>query len=319
MIGGLLPLLVLLSVPATLVLVLVMVPRRRSLVAVEAAALPGLLRLRRATVVGRLLGLGTGALLIVPVASLGGLGRGLMLVPATFAAVQIAGVLFADVVARNAARVPGVAGLEVRVLGDFLPRRLVRYTALAATALVTLMAWTTAVADPDDLGRAGRSFRHGCTAECGAGDVSRAFGPWPGSFYSAPLAVALLLVVLFAGAALWVTVRRPRNGADSEIARVDDVIRRRSAESVVAGVGIAVGGSLAGLGFFAGPALAVRDVGSVLQATGLLITGGALAAVVLTVWCVVVLLLPGAGTAGTPSDSAGSTGAVPAPPAGRRG
>jgi hypothetical protein len=293
---------------------LLVVPSRRRLVAHNEAAFPGLARLRRSTLTGRLLAVVIGLAVIVPVGATGRLGRGLMLVPAVFAAVQVLGVLIGDVVARRDARTPGIAGLEVRRARDFLPRRLVRLVSLAAGALAVLLAWATAVGSPDDLGRAGRSLTYVCTEAC----TSEGLGPWPGSYYSVPITVALLLVVLFAGLAVWVTVRRPRNGADPEVVRVDDVVRRRSVESVVSSVGIAVCGSLAGVGVIAGAPLATSGANHApvaLQVAGWVVLAAGLSSLVLLVWCVVVLLLPGAGmdAGGRPvreSEPGGTAGAA---------
>lgn len=292
--AGLVFVLPLLAVAATLVLVLVTVPRRRGLCAVDEAALPGLARLRRWQMSLRLLAVVVGLAVIGPVTTLGRLGRGLMVVPAVFAAVQVLGILIGDVITRDDARTPGMAGIEVRRARDYLPQRLVRLLALAAIALAGFLIWATAVASPDDLGRPGRSLTFDCTEGCTSGGLT----PWPGSYYSVPMTVALLLLLLFACLAAWVTVRRPRNGADHEIVRVDDAVRRRSVESVVASVGIATSGSLAGVGVVAGAhlaasganhaPLALQMAGWALFATGVLSLG-------LFVWCVVVLLLPGAG------------------------
>lgn len=250
------------------------------------------MHLRRSVLTGRLLGFVIGLAVIVPVAVAGQLGRGLMLVPAVFAAVQILGVLVGDVIARDDARTVGVAGLEVRRVRDFLPQPLTWLVAVMAVALAGLLAWATAVASPDDLGRHGRALTYACTEGCTYGR----FGPWPGSYYSLPMTVALLSVGLFAALAVWVTVRRPRNGANADIVRTDDVMRRRSVESVVASMGIATAGSLAGVGVVAGSGLAISagNAAFALQAAGWGVLATGLASLVPLVWCVVVLLLPGA-------------------------
>ncbi len=288
--SGLLFLMPLLAVAATTLVVLLTVPRRRSLVAMDKAAFPRLARLHRSMLLARLAGILLGLAVIVPVATSGRLGRGLMLVPAVFAAVQILAVLTGDVIARHDARTPGSAGIEVRRVRDFLPAGLTRLTTLAAAALTVLLAWATVVASPDDVGRPGRSLAYTCTEDCSSGRL----GPWPGSFYSVPMALALLAVVVLGGTAVLGTVRRPRNGSDSEIVRVDDAVRRRSVESVVASMGIAVSASLAGVGVFAGFGLAAENRAPVdLRMVGWFALGGGLASLVLLVWCLVILLLPG--------------------------
>ena len=274
--------------------VLWVVPRRRALVAVDEAAHPGLARLRRSTLLVRLVAMVVGAVAAVVTASTGGLGRGFALAPAVFAAVQILGVLAVDLLARDDARSPGTAGLEVRRVRDFSAPGLVRLAAAAGVGLALFLAWAGAVAGPDDLGRAGRALTYSCVQGCDHGTLS----PWPGPYYSVPMAVALLAVVLLAGLAVRVTVRRPRNGASPEIVAVDNVVRRRSVESVLAAVGVAISGSLAGTALLAGGRLAGLgpNRGPVaLQVTGWFVLLAGLAALVGLVWCLVVLLLPGAG------------------------
>jgi hypothetical protein len=282
------------AVAASFVLVLLAVPRRRALVALDEAAFPSLARLRRSAVVSRRLAFVAGIAVIVPLGSSGELGRGLMLVPAAFASVLIIGVLAGDAFARNDARTPGAAGLEVRRVRDFLPRRLALMTSLTAVALTVFLAWATAIASPDDLGRAGRSLAFRCVQDCTAGSV----GPWPGSFYSVPMSASLLVVALLGGLTLLTAVRRPRDGSDPDIVGVDDVVRRRCVESVVASMGLAVSGSLAGVGLLAGGQLASLGVSHgpiALQLAGWVTLAVGSASVFLAVWCVVILLLPGAG------------------------
>ena len=184
--GGLIVLLPLVAVAATLVVVLVAVPRRRALVAVNKAEFPGLAHLRRSTLLTRPLALLLGLAVTAPVTMFGRLGQGVALVPAAFAAVQILGVLAADTVARNDARTPGSAGLEVRRLREVLPVPLTQLTTLAAGALTFLLTWATVVASPDDRGLAGRWLSYTCADDCTGG----ALGPWPGSFYAVPMAMA---------------------------------------------------------------------------------------------------------------------------------
>src|SRR6478609_2436346 len=181
-----LPFLLLLAVAAVAAAaVLVAVPRRRALVALDQQAFPGLARLRRTTVVSRLVALALGLVVLVAVGAAGHLGRGLALAPAAFAAVQVLGVLVGDLVSEHDARTPGSAGLEVRRVRDFLPVRLTLVTVLAAGALGALLGGSTLVAAPDDLGRAGRALSYRCAEDCTSGSL----GPWPGSYYSLPMAV----------------------------------------------------------------------------------------------------------------------------------
>ncbi|SDS38175.1 hypothetical protein [Actinopolymorpha singaporensis] len=291
--GGFALALPLVALVACLAVVLWAVPRRRALVAVDEAAHPGLARLRRSTLLGRGVAMVAGVIAAVATASTGGLGRGFALAPAVFAAVQIVGVLAADLLARDDARTQGTAGLEVRRVRDFSPPRLVRFIVATGAVLALFLAWAGVVAVPDDLGRAGRALTYSCTVGCD----HRTLSPWPGSYYSVPMVAALLLVLVLAGTAVGATVRRPRNGAAPEIVAVDDVVRRRSVESVLAAVGVAFTGSLAGTALLVGGRLAGLGANhgpAALQVVGWSTLLAGLAALVWLVWCLVALLLPGA-------------------------
>jgi hypothetical protein len=267
----------------------------------DPAAAPGLARLRAAALWTRSAALAIGVVLVALVSHLGGLGRGLMLAPAAFGGAQVLGVLVADLVARGAARMPGVAALEVRRVRDFVPRRLLTLVAVTAVSLGALLAWTVALGVPDDLGRAGRALGY----SCGAGCTGRR-GPWPGSYYAVPLIAALSVVVLLAVLALATTVHRPRNGADAQIRRVDGTVRRRAAESVLAGVGVAVAGSLCGVALVAAETARHPDLPTSVAVGGWFAAGAGVLGLATLVWSAALLLAPG---------SAGSTSTGPATPA----
>jgi hypothetical protein len=135
----------------------------------------------------------------------------------------------------------------VRRVRDYLPRRLAGTVLTAVVLLAGLLVTTTAMGSTDDLGRAGRSL----SAQCGA-LVSSTVGPWPGSFYSLPLAAVVALGLLVAAVALRSVVRRPRQGGDLS---ADDVLRRRAAETVTAAAGLLVVVPFAGVAVIAAGAL----------------------------------------------------------------
>lgn len=300
--------LICLGIIVALVALAVVVARpRRERARAAAAQLPGLCRLVRTQNVARGVALLAGIAITLPAAAAWTLGRGLMLAPAAFAAAQVVAVLIADRVSYDAVRSPGVAGLEVRRVRDYLPRGLTALTVLAAAALAAALTWTTAVASPDDLGRAGRALTYRCVDGCGLARIS----PWPGSFYSAPLAVGLGVVAALALAAVTITVRRPRNGADASVTVIDDAVRRRSVETVVAALGLAISASLTGVAMVAGlRLLADADVpsgGSLTTGAALLTFAGAGSCVVM-LCCAVSLLLPGAGASPAPRPAPDQVG-----------
>ncbi len=289
------------TIGALLLAALIFVPRRRKLVAIDAPAFPALVRLRNVTLIARLIGVVVGIVAIVAVANAGRLGIGVLLAPAVFAATQILATLAAGVITHNAARTPGVAGLEVRNIRTYLPMGLTTVVASVTALLTVVLVWTTAVASTDDMGRAGRQFQFSYPCDGDAYGCSSAFGPFPGSFYTVPLAIVLAVTLLIAAMTIIVTVRRPRNASDPEILRVDDVVRSRSVESVIAAVGVATSGSLFASSFLIGSGLGfTRDyVPADLHVIGVSATVIAGLSLLMMSWCVVVLLLPGARAART--------------------
>lgn len=180
------------------------------------------------------------------------LGRGTMLIPAVLGAFVVAGVGLGETVVRPQRPAgPRTASLAPRRVVDYLPRALgTAVAAIAALHLATLTL-TTTTASTDDVGRAGRQVAARC------GDMTSAASPYPGSFYSVPLVLLLLVIGLTTAAALTAVVRRPRGFAPDDV--TDDVLRRRSTTRVLAAAGAAVAASHVGIAFFAGTALLKLD------------------------------------------------------------
>jgi hypothetical protein len=80
-------------------------------------------------------------------------------------------------------------------------------------------------------------------------------GPWPGSFYSAPLALALAAGLIGAAIVLHRVVRRPRVASDAELRAIDDIVRERAAQTITAACGVLVAVPLAGTAIIAGGVL----------------------------------------------------------------
>lgn len=162
-----------------------------------------------------------------------------IIAPAAIAGSLIIAQIIAEVAVYRRAQEKGIAALEVRTVSDFLPFRQLAITATATLALVGYLFTTSRIAD--DSGR---------TLSYTTGDVMNTAGPFPGTAFSIPIAisVALLSVLLIAGLA--VVARRPRNGADSHLAGVDDQLRRASATGMVAAVGIGVAVYMMGTAYF---------------------------------------------------------------------
>jgi hypothetical protein len=216
------------------------------------------------------------------------LGRGTMLIPAILGLFLVAGVGLAETVVRPR-RPPGprTASLAPRRVVDYLPRALATAVGGIVAVHLATLALTTATASTDDMGRAGRQIAARC------GDFGSGAGPYPGRFYSVPLALLLALVALATVTALLAVVRRPRGFAPDDVS--DDVLRRRSATRILAAAGAAVAASHVGIALFAGTALLRMDCQRAWMApAGWLLVASIPAALLLLGWFVGRIVVPGA-------------------------
>ena len=137
------------------------------------------------------------------------------------------------------------AAVETRTLGAILPRGRAVLLAVSTTLLVGVLALGAAWGSSDDLGRAGRWLTRQCVIEePGVGQVlvGSSRGPWPGSFYAVPLALALVVLAVLVGAALRAIVDRPRPELDSR--GLDTMLRRWSVGNVLTAATVTVLGTL---------------------------------------------------------------------------
>lgn len=228
------------------------------------------------------------------------LGRGTMLVPAVLGLFMVAGVGLAETVVRPQRPAgPRTASLALRRVVDYLPQTLaVAVVGITALHLGTL-ALTTATASTDDMGRAGRQI----AAQCG--NIGSAASPYPGSFYSGPLSLLLLVIGLATAAALVAVVRRPRGFAPDDVG--DDALRRRSVTRILAAAGAAVAASHVGIAFFAGTALLRMDCQRAwMDPVGWALVASVPAALLLLGWFLGRIITPGALPAATPTHLAGA-------------
>lgn len=236
-------------------LVLLLVPGAVALLAALAtggAPVPdGAQRLRavaRTTTRWRWAGVAAGLLAVLVVPRFGSLGRGAMLAGPVFALCVLVGVVVGEL------RVPAADGevrsaaLETRRVRDYLPRVLSACVAALVVLGALLLTLTTFAGSPDDLGRPGRALAYRCSDT-----VSGAVGPWPGSYYSGPLAVVVLGGLVATVVALRRIVLRPRQGED---VAVDEALRRHAARSVVAATGLLAAVPLVGVCVVTSTALA---------------------------------------------------------------
>jgi hypothetical protein len=245
----------------------------------------------RAAVRWRWAGLAVGVTAAAKTASVGSLGLGLMLAPTVFGFVVIAGVVAGELATIPRRQGVRTAALETRTVGRYLPRGLSGVVLASTVSLGVLLVTTTLMGSADDMGRPGRSLFRQCTPQTSTGQISTGAGPWPGFFYSVPLAIAVLVGVLGVAVALRKVVLRPRRGSAPELVVADDVLRRRSAEAVVAAAGVMVAPSLLGVALTAGGAL----IGFVCAPAWWTVLGFGLLTVamlmfLLLAWCLVLLL-----------------------------
>lgn len=243
-------------------------------------------------------GLVLGVLAAAVVTATGDLGRGVLLAAPVLTFGVLLGLLAAELVVRPPSGPRRSASLATRRPSDHLPRRLTAAVATTGVTLAVLGTVTTLLGSADDAGRAGRVLSVACSP---VEEASR--GPWPGSYYTGPLAVVVLLGLGLGLLVLRAAVARPPIGVDpspgaaaAARAEADDAgLRDRAARSVVAGLGLLLAVPLAGTAVFAGSAVAGlagcapswwSSVG-----VGLLLLAAASGAVVL--WCAVVVLTDG--------------------------
>jgi hypothetical protein len=235
--------------------------RRRQLARLRAARLqevPADIRHRMAA--GSWGGAGVGLIVAIISAQSGSLGRGLLLAAPLFGLCVVLGVLAGEMSVGPPSTGTRRAEVTVRRVGDYLPRVLTPVVTGTTLLLAVLLVAATLMGSPDDLGRAGRSLFARCpvTAE---GARSASNGPWPGSYYSIPLALILLTGLAAAALALIRIARRPRPGDPLVLGQMDDVLRRRAATVVISSCGVLAGIPLIGISLVAGGALLANDCG----------------------------------------------------------
>lgn len=249
-----------------------------------------------AVVATRLAGLVVGSVAGLLVLGSGSFGRGLLPAPAVFGLVVLVAVVLGEVVVRpRHDDGPRTASARPRRVRDYLPRAFATVVAGQALALVVLMASTTLSASRDDYSGSMRALA------CSAPGFASQRTPYPGSFYTLPLALVLLLVALVATVAAKRVVVRPRGTGD------DDLRRERSLDVITAAVGVAVSAPYVGVAVTAGMALQGLGTSVPVCAAGwtaplgvaLLVTAALAAVLLLT--CA-VMLISGGGTTSPSGD-----------------
>ncbi|MEO5611102.1 MAG: hypothetical protein ABIQ61_01115 [Ornithinibacter sp.] len=222
---------------------------RRTVVTVAGGDHPGVVAIARHTRRWRVLGLVAGVVAAVLLLTLGervdALGRLSALAPVALGAGVLLGTIAGELTARAPVGVRRSAAVETRRLAPLVPRAPAVVLGAGSALLVGALAAGTAWGSADDLGRAGRALSMTCTQvlpDLGTTTVGSSRGPWPGSFYSVPLFLALLVLAALVVVALRVIVRRPRPEVDS--LALDTTLRRWSVGTVLTAATVAVLGTL---------------------------------------------------------------------------
>src|SRR5215469_6217339 len=222
----------------------------------------------------------------------GALGRGLLLAAPVFGLCVVGGVVVGEMSIRPPGGRTRTAAVEVRRVRDYVPRGLATAVIAEATLLVAVLSVTTATGAADDLGRGGRIVMLQCSQA-----LQTAAGPWPGSFYSGPLAAIVVAGLTAAGFALRVVLRRPRAGADPAMVAADDALRRRAARAITSACGVLLGLPLGGVCLITSTALLRLSCAPAwLTVASWVILALVPAAVVVIGWCAVLLLSPARGS-----------------------
>lgn len=242
----------------------------------------------RRTAIGRRAGVVIGLLAGGVAAYWDALGRGLLLAGPVFGLCVLAGVVAGELSVRPKEGQTRTAVLEVRRVRDYLPRGLATAVVGATAALAAIVTVTTVTAAADDLGRPGRDL----VLSCGPGSQYSA-GPWPGAFYSAPLAALVIAGLIAAAAALHAVIGRARTSADPGAVAADDAVRQRAAWTITGACGVLVTLPLAGICLVsAGALLSVPCRPAWWTYAGWALIALMVPAVALLGWCATVLLAP---------------------------
>jgi len=238
----------LLALPVALV-GLVLALWRRTVITVGVNEHSGVVQIARHTRRWRVAGLLIGGVAAVLLLMLGqrvdALGRLTALAPTVLGAGVLLGTIAGELTARPSVGIRRSAAVETRTLAAILPRGRAALLAVSTTLLVGALAAGAAWGSADDLGRAGRAFARQCTVddpELGRVVIGGQHGPWPGSFYVAPLVVALAVLAALVAVALKAIVDRPRPELDSR--GLDTLLRRWSVGNVLTATTVPVLGTL---------------------------------------------------------------------------
>jgi hypothetical protein len=168
------------------------------------------------------------------------LGRISALAPVALGAGLLLGTIAGELTARPSRGAVRSASLHTRRVGDYVSRGQVLVATGTLALLALVLGFGTLRGSADDQGRAGRALTTRCVRDVpglGPTEISSTRGPWPGSFYTVPLALGLLVLVLLAVLALRTIVQRPAPDSDSQ--QLDTVARQAATQNVLSACTVA--------------------------------------------------------------------------------
>jgi len=279
---------VLVAVVLGAVLLALLISTRRGIPLATVSNQSALLTAARRASLCRSAGLLVGILFGVAAAATGSLGQGVLPGFALMGTGVLAGVLIGEASIHGPSTGHRTASLRARRLRDHLSRPLAATVASRAGFLALRLAVGTVMGSADDEGRAGRMLVSVCSpTQWGWAD------PWPGSFYSLPLAVVLLIGCVLTFLGLRQVALRPRLENAGVSPSADMLLRQRSASSVIAAAGIAVNAPLVGVAAISGMRLLTAECApGWWRVAGWLCLACVPAALGIFAWCAAVLLRP---------------------------
>jgi hypothetical protein len=110
------------------------------------------------------------------------------------------------------------------------------------------------------------------------------------------MAAGIVAVVALAWVGVVATTRRPRNGADRELVRVDDALRRQTVEGIVAALGLVAAATLAGVSYAGAVAVGAQACTNAYGLGSWAFAAVAFVALALALRFSVIVLVPGNGS-----------------------
>lgn len=172
------------------------------------------------------------------------MGRWASLAPGLVMIALLVGTAIGEATSPQQRAVVRSASLAVRRPFDAVGRRQATFTAGGLLVLAGVLVFAGSRAVPDRAGRAGRAILvESCSFAQGREVITEGLRtPFPGTWYSLPIAVVFAVGLALAGLVLWLIARRPRPAVEGR--PYDDELRRWSSAQVLHAVGLGTAATL---------------------------------------------------------------------------